>query len=312
MTAGPAVLAKLPGGNVVRYALRPFNPGRPVLMAIGSHPDDETMLAGGLLALAAYAGLNVEIVSVTRGEGGEVGLPPVTSQDRLGETREAELRCAAEQLGASGVTLLPFRDPLLAPGVGNDAPDLFRIEVSPGEFGQALIAAIGALQPAVLVTHGSNGEYGHPQHLYTHDAVRQVFHTTVAHAPTRGSDGERVPIALYTWAASFPVGDDERLQRLLNQDDPAEWLIEVRGDIHERKAAAAACHQSQHDLFRRHNPEKTLHEITGRHESLRRVALRQGVATDPLDDILVARPGGQARWIGEPSRAPVASAGDAG
>src|SRR2546430_6323173 len=80
---------------------------RPSLLAIGAHPDDETMLAGGTLAWAARAGLRVEILSVTRGEGGEVGEPPVTSQERLGEGREAEPRCAAQALRAAGAHFLP-------------------------------------------------------------------------------------------------------------------------------------------------------------------------------------------------------------
>src|SRR5207237_1195590 len=77
--------------------------------------------------------LRVEILSVTRGEGGEVGEPPVTSQERLGEVREAELRCAAEALGAAGVTFLPFVDPLVAATGVDPAPPsaLLRIDAPP-------------------------------------------------------------------------------------------------------------------------------------------------------------------------------------
>ena len=57
----------------------------------------------GRLAWAARQGLTVRILGVTRGQGGEVGDPPVTTQERLGETREAELRCAGEALGVASV-----------------------------------------------------------------------------------------------------------------------------------------------------------------------------------------------------------------
>ena len=40
-------------------------------------------------------------------------------------------------------------------------------------FCAALAEQIGALKPDVVITHGSNGEYGHPQHVYTHRAVRR-------------------------------------------------------------------------------------------------------------------------------------------
>lgn len=307
----PTTLLTLPEGPVARYALRSFRPGAPVLLAIGAHPDDETMLAGGILAFAARAGLNVEIVSVTRGEGGEVGEPPVTTQDRLGEARAAELCGAAERLGATGLALLPFRDPLLAPGLDDAPPDLFRVAAAPDAFRRAIIEVVRTLQPAVLLTHGSNGEYGHPQHIYTHETVKQVFATLAPDGATLEHGAPRSPVALYTWAAYVPTGGDELLERLLNQDDPAEWLLEVRGDIHDQKAAAAECHQSQHALFRRHSPGKTIREIAGRSEPLRRLAVRGAPAEDPLDLALRADQSGQVRWLGGNSVAPAPPPGGA-
>lgn len=294
----PAALLTLPEGLVTRYPLRSFRPGSPVLMAIGAHPDDETMLAGGILAFVANAGFNVEVVSVTRGEGGEVGEPPVTTQDRLGAVRSAELRGAAERLGATGLTLLPFRDPLLAPGLEDAPPNLFRIDAAPAAFQRAITEVVRVLQPAVLLTHGSNGEYGHPQHIYTHETVKQVFDLHASTGATQEREVPRAPVALYTWAAYFPVSGDERLEQLLNEDDPADWLLRLRGDVHDRKAAAAECHQSQHDLFRRHSPGKTIREIASRPESLRRLALHGAPAADPLDRLLRADDSGQVRWLG--------------
>lgn len=295
----PRTLVELPAGPAARYELRAPLGGAPTLMAIGAHPDDETMLAGGTLAFAALAGFNVELVSVTRGEGGEVGVPPVSTQERLGETRAAELRRAAERLGATGVTFLPFRDPLLAPGAAGSESELFRIDASPAKFQQAIAGVVRALNPAVVLTHGTNGEYGHPQHIFTHETVKQVVDEYQASSAGRARDGSGGPIAFYTWAAAFPVGGDERLLRLLNQDDLADWLIEVTGDIHERKAAAAECHLSQHDLFRRHNPDKSIREMTGRPESLRYQGPRLSALADPFARALAADTSGRVRWIGE-------------
>jgi len=47
------------------------------VLAFFAHPDDETMLAGGILALLSRGGAQVHYLCATRGEGGEVGEPPV-------------------------------------------------------------------------------------------------------------------------------------------------------------------------------------------------------------------------------------------
>src|SRR5204862_6156740 len=70
------------------------------VLAIFAHPDDESLLAGGTLAASAAAGLDVTIVSVTRGEAGPIGDRSV-GRERLGEVREQELRAAARELGAA-------------------------------------------------------------------------------------------------------------------------------------------------------------------------------------------------------------------
>lgn len=275
-------------GTVLHETLAPNRPNAPVVMTIGAHPDDETMLAGGTLAFATLAGLDVEIVAVTRGEGGEVGQPPVTTQERLGVTREAELRCAARRLGARGLTLLPYHDPLLDPTLEDPALALFRIEATPEEFEYTVVGVIRALRPAALLTHGSNGEYGHPQHIYTHEVVRRAFATAANPNAFPELGPAHATQALYTWAAYYPTGNEERLERLLNRDDPAEWRIAVTGELHARKAAAADCHRSQHDLFLRRNTPLTIPELVRWQESLRRVALAPGATDDPLGAALAA------------------------
>ena len=45
------------------------------VLAFFAHPDDETMLIGGTLAILAQNGVRVHYVCATRGEGGEVGRP---------------------------------------------------------------------------------------------------------------------------------------------------------------------------------------------------------------------------------------------
>ena len=259
-----------------------------VLLAIGAHPDDETMLAGGTLAWAARSGIAVHILCATRGEGGEVGEPPVTTQDRLGAVREAELRCAGSRLGATSVDCLPFEDPQMVPTTLDPAPPtaLGRIAAEPPEFEATLVAAIRRIRPDVIVTHGTNGEYGHPQHLYTNQIVRRAFISAGDATLFPDEGAPHAPAALYTWAAYYPTGGDERLERLLNQDDPADWVLVLDDDLVDAKEAAARCHQSQMALFLRRTKSEPLRTLMRWQESLRRSALRPDLTGDPLGEML--------------------------
>lgn len=267
----------------------------PTLLAIGAHPDDETMFAGGTLAWAARHGLTVRLLGVTRGEGGETGDPPVTTQAQLGATRAAELHAAGAALGATSVKFLPFIDPLITHTGPDPAPAsaLFRIDATPQQFERAIVATIRATRAAVLLTHGSNGEYGHPQHLYTHETVRRAFDAAgdAARFPEVGTP--HAPTALYTWAATFPTDGDERLERLLNQDDPADWLLDLDDALLTQKEQAARCHRSQMALFLRRAEGRDLRDMLLRRESLRRVVARDGATADPLATLLAAEPQAQ-------------------
>ena len=82
------------------------------ILVIGAHPDDETVMAGGTLAILAQRGLNVHLVCATRGEGGEMGEPPICTREELGRVRSAELECAGQALGAASVDYLGYVDPV--------------------------------------------------------------------------------------------------------------------------------------------------------------------------------------------------------
>src|SRR5690554_4093828 len=105
----------------------------PTVLAIAAHPDDETMLAGGTLAMYAEQGHDVYILATTRGEGGECGEPPICERAALGAVREAELRRAAAALGAREVFFLPYVDPYME--IGGTAA---RIDAPLHEFAAAI------------------------------------------------------------------------------------------------------------------------------------------------------------------------------
>jgi LmbE family N-acetylglucosaminyl deacetylase len=239
------------------------------ILCVTAHPDDETVFAGGTLALLASRGARVDLLCCTRGEGGEAGEPPLCSRAELGAVREAELRCAARALGCSSVEFLPFRDP----DVGPDG-SLYAFASSPEDVAPRIQDYLSAHRPAAVITHGSNGEYGHPAHLLTHQACLQA-------ARQKGI------ACVYTFSADFP---GHPRKRSANRDDPADFVVNIDSSF-ERKLSAMECHRTQGALFvRRPSAEAgrpvPLREVVQRVESFRRIPIDSAKET-PSGDILL-------------------------
>ena len=138
-------------------------------MAILAHPDDESLGVGGTLAKYASEGVEVSLVTATRGESGryhghrEPGKHP--GPEQLGRIRESELRAAAAVLGIHRLTLLDYHDQAL------DRAD-------PHEAVTRLVAELREVRPDVVLTFGPDGAYGHPDHI----AINQSTTTAVAAA----------------------------------------------------------------------------------------------------------------------------------
>ncbi|WP_020144367.1 bifunctional PIG-L family deacetylase/class I SAM-dependent methyltransferase [Terracoccus sp. 273MFTsu3.1] len=70
------------------------------LVVVAAHPDDETLAAGGLIVLAARAGLEVTVVLLTDGEASHPASPTLSSRD-LATLRVEESRAALARLAPS-------------------------------------------------------------------------------------------------------------------------------------------------------------------------------------------------------------------
>jgi LmbE family N-acetylglucosaminyl deacetylase len=199
------------------------------VLAFFAHPDDETMLAGGTLALLAENGAQVHYLSATRGEGGETGEPPLCTIDELGQVREEELVCAVGALGGHSLTFLGYTDPRM----GKDGQLFPYTEDIPFLAGQ-VAASIRQFKIDVVISHGSNGEYGHPAHVITHQAALAAIMSF-----------DRQSLTLYTVAAGY---SEHPYPRLANASDQADVVIDV-DSVLEKKMQAAFCHRTQHSLF---------------------------------------------------------------
>ena len=220
------------------------------VLAIAAHPDDELFGAAYLAKLAAE-GNDLYILCTTRGEGGEVGEPPVGPKERLGEYRVVEMRAAARALGAREVAFLDFVDPWME--IDGEAR---AIDASPETFRAAVAAHLERLRPDVVVTHGSNGEYGHPQHVYTHRTVRAAIESL---GPWRPSE-------LLTWCANTGANAADKVT---NKDDPADFALDITPWF-AVKLAAARAHRSQHAMFLRNNNVADIAEALRKEEAFRR------------------------------------------
>ena len=179
-----------------------------VILAIGAHPDDETCCSGTLAKYAAE-GQAVYILLTTRGEGGSTGEPPVCERSELGQVREQEGRNAGAVIGAREVLYLPYIDPDASDGV------MKAIDATLEEFSASIQQVLSRLKPDVVITHGTNGEYGHPQHIFTQQAS---FHALRSLQPWK-------PEEVLTWCAAYSGAE---VPAEVNQDDPADILIDIR------------------------------------------------------------------------------------
>ena len=226
------------------------------ILAISAHPDDESLFGGGTLAMYAELGHDVYILETTRGEGGEVGEPPLTTQENLGKYREQEVRNAARALGVRDIFFLPYIDPYMEIN-GIARP----IDIPLEDFTKAIAEYVKRLQPDLVITHGSDGEYGHPQHIYTYRATRLALKHG---APET---------ALLSWCAWYEPVENERMHygpaehgRILNNNDGADIVHNVTPWL-DAKIAAALCHQTQHAMFLRNSGAPSVRDMVWKTES---------------------------------------------
>jgi LmbE family N-acetylglucosaminyl deacetylase len=236
------------------------------ILCVTAHPDDESVFAGGTLALLARRGAEVGILCCTRGEGGEAGEPPLATRAELGALRSDELRCAARALGCATVDFLPFRDP----DVGSDNA-LYAFAGSVGEVVPPMMDYFADAKPDAVITHGSGGEYGHPGHRLAHQAC-------VESARRAG-----VPV-LYSFHADHP---DHPRKRSANVNDPADFMVDI-GPAFEQKLDAMSCHRTQAALFVRRASADAGHpvplrDVILRLESFHRIFPRGELPPDSRD-----------------------------
>ena len=172
--------------------------GRPRALFVHAHPDDETIATGGTLAALAEAGQEPLLVTLTRGEQGEVVAGPLealVAAHGMAVARQNELRTALGMLGVDRHAFLgvePARAAGLPPVIYEDSgmvwADDGRAAPAPGAGPDALtsapavealndlLAAAYASGAQAIVSYDDGGGYGHPDHVLAHRIARAVAH----------------------------------------------------------------------------------------------------------------------------------------
>jgi LmbE family N-acetylglucosaminyl deacetylase len=229
------------------------------LMAVLAHPDDESLGLGGTLAKYASAGVDVFLITATRGDSGRfrgyrLGDHQHPGRLALANLRESELRAAASTLGVREVSILDYSDQQLD-------------QASPREAVNTIARHIRRAQPDVVVTFGPDGAYGHPDHI----AISQFTTTAIVAAadPAYSCDGTEAKQShmvskLYyiAWPESTWKAYQSAFRRLVSTVDGIErqavpwpdWAITTVIDTRSVWSTvwrAVCCHQSQVTAYER-------------------------------------------------------------
>jgi N-acetyl-1-D-myo-inositol-2-amino-2-deoxy-alpha-D-glucopyranoside deacetylase len=201
----------------------------PRLLFVHAHPDDETITNGVTIAHYVARGAQVQVVTCTLGEEGEVigdqwAQLAADYADQLGGYRIGELTAALHALGVGAPAYLGgpgrWRDSGMA---GSEPRDRQRFaDADEREAVGALVAVIRAMRPHVVVTYDANGGYGHPDHIQAH----RVTATAVAAAGSSGDySGQPWSVPKLYWTVIARSAFTAGWEALGPGDLRAEWVI---------------------------------------------------------------------------------------
>lgn len=216
------------------------------VMFVHAHPDDETIATGGTLAALSEAGREPLLVTLTRGEQGEVvdgTLQALAQQHGLAVVRQNELKTALGMLGLERHAFLgvpPARAEGLEATIYEDsgmewadqAGDGSLRAVPSSDVGPDALTSVPAIEPlydllaagylsnaSAIVSYDHAGGYGHPDHVLAHQLGRAV--------------AEALEIPFWEIVADHEHANTEGVE----VHDVAPWL--------ERKVAALRAHATQ-------------------------------------------------------------------
>ncbi|WP_129657803.1 PIG-L family deacetylase [Rothia uropygialis] len=176
-----------------------LDPRQATILFIHAHPDDESTSTGATMSYYARSGAKVDLLTMSRGEMGEVigeehaaldvrNRPTEDRGEKLGALREIELEAACRELGVRSHWFAErskspgfFRDSGMSWGrhgraaaARNAAADCLT-HAPLKESAAAIARVIEKSRPDVVVSYDVDGGYGHPDHQRTHEATLKAL-----------------------------------------------------------------------------------------------------------------------------------------
>jgi LmbE family N-acetylglucosaminyl deacetylase len=200
------------------------------ILSVWAHPDDESYLCAGLMAVAARAGYRVVCVTATRGELGSTDPDRWPPGPDLAAVRTGELAACLAEIGVTEHRWL-------------DYPDGGCADVDPAEPIARIRASAEELRPDAVLTFGPDGATYHPDHIavsgWTTEAVR--------------GSGVALHYASMTpeWLAAMSTVVDSKLvmmtddEPLVHSRDQLSLHVQLDGELLDLKARAMLRQESQ-------------------------------------------------------------------
>jgi N-acetylglucosamine malate deacetylase 2 len=192
------------------------SPDQRRILCVFAHSDDETTGVGASMVRYIRDGVQVHVVTATRGEEGALGTGGVTyTREELPQVREAELRSVMQFFGAQPPTLFDYKDQRLE-------------EADVQEVAGKVLTVMHEVRPHVVITFGPTGISKHDDHIATHKAAVDAFHRyrqTAGHGPRllyvalRKEEGKRYEI---------DVEGVEGEPNVFIEATPADWAVKLQ------------------------------------------------------------------------------------
>jgi N-acetylglucosamine malate deacetylase 2 len=157
-----------------------------VLLGIFAHPDDETSCSAALMKRYAAEGVDIHVITATRGEMGALGTgDTVIKREDLPQVRMQEQAAVFDFLGVPNPPIyLDYRDQEVG-------------DADPEEVIAKVLAVMERVKPDAIIAFGPTGLSNHVDHIAMHHA------SMAAYDRYRASSG-REP-TLYYWALAPQV-----------------------------------------------------------------------------------------------------------
>jgi LmbE family N-acetylglucosaminyl deacetylase len=220
------------------------------LLLVHAHPDDESILTGGVIALADLAGHRVVLVTATQGESGNSQPVNGTAAGAsIGALRLRELEAACAILGVDRLELLGYRGSGFDGSDGTAASGLFR-SAPISDVAERLARVLREERPDVVITYGADGTYGHPDHVMAHRATLAALDLVAGDswAPSKlylhAVPRSLVEIIVETARVASIALPEGLLHTAGTPDEEITTVVDV-SPVLDRKLAASVEHRSQ-------------------------------------------------------------------